>query len=91
MICTEEQIWKPCSRLEYEIGRRLGKSYRKVPVYNTPPGIVEQIKFVGKEPDDWRYEKSVGTKMVWILNSAEAKDKKLREILSKIANKEDNR
>lgn len=45
-----------------------GKEYRKVPIYhNHKGGILEQIKLIDKEPDDYYYEKKIGSKFVFMM------------------------
>ena len=88
MIFADETIWVPCTKEEYE--KSIKDLFplipcRRVPIYkNTSYGILEQIKFYGKEPDEWRYEKAVGTKRICMVSSEEANDKELMEFLKGI-------
>ena len=89
MIVQEEGVWEPCTKEEFDEGCKkdpLFAPYRKVPIYhNVRPGLLEQLKLWDKEPDEWRYEKQIGKKFVFLINSAEANDKELMAFLKKIA------
>ena len=79
-------IWKPCTKEEYdkhcpEIDLTTNEgieqmiknaanlfSYRKIPIWYNGGGILDQIS--GKEPDEYRYEKKVGTKKVIVVGGA---------------------
>lgn len=44
--------------------------YKAVPVYkDAKPGLLEQIKFMDKEPDYYKYYKKTGTKRVILIGS----------------------
>ena len=67
-------IWERCSKEEYEahslketdgitfkdILRVVGNVYRRVPIWHNGGGLLDQIS--GKEPDDYYYEKQIGSK-----------------------------
>lgn len=89
MIVEQEGVWEQCTKEEFDEGWNkdpILAPYRMIPIYhNVPPGLLEQIKLCGKEPDGWRYEKMVGTKTVVLINTDEANDKELMEFLKSLA------
>jgi hypothetical protein len=88
MIWGEEGIWVPCTKKEYEQGLKkdsLFAPYRRVPIYhNVKIGILTHIKLLGKEPDEWKYEKKVGIRKLCIVSTKEANDKALMDVLNSI-------
>ena len=88
MIIQEEGVWEPCTKEEFDEGWKkdpLFAPYRKVPIYhNARLGLLERLKLWDKEPDDWRYEKRIGKKIVFLINSSEANNKELMEFLKSL-------